>query len=120
MITTRVELVQPRYVPIHVSAVVYIRRHFQRAQEEVRELLAALLDHIDGEESFGGIVRFHEVYQQLIALPCVAAVDALRLSCAGAEGATQSGLDICLDEESLCYPGEFRLEFHDYVELSRS
>ena len=120
MITTRVELVQPRYVPIHVSAVVYIRRHFQRAQEEVRELLAALLDHIDGEESFGGTVRFHEVYQQLIALPCVAAVDALRLSCAGAEGATQSGLDICLDEESLCYPGEFRLEFHDYVELSRS
>ena len=45
---------------------------------------------------------------------------ALRLSCAGAEGATQSGLDICLDEESLCYPGEFRPEFHDYVELSRS
>ena len=91
----------------------------QRAREEVRELLTALLDHVNGEEGFGGTVRFHSVYQRLSALPCVAAVDALHLSCGGAEGASQAGVDVRLDGESLCYPGDLRLDFHDYVEPGR-
>lgn len=119
LLTTRIELLQPQYVPIHVSAVLYVKRHYQRVREDVEELLRRLLDHVDGPEGFGGWVRFNEVYQQLSALPCVAAVDALRLTPGVSEGAVLVGTDIALSEESLCCPGSFQMEFHNDVQRYR-
>lgn len=117
LLTTRVELVQPNYVPINVSAVLYVRQHYQQAEKEVRQLLEQLLDHVNGEEGFGGWVRFSQVYRQLTDLPCVAAVDTLYLSPATTEGAALVDSDIRLEDASLCCPGTFRLEFHNHVEL---
>lgn len=116
LLTTRVELVQPRYIPINVTAVLYIRQHYRQAEGEVRQLLELLLDHVHGDAGFGGWVRFSQIYRQLADLPCVAAVDTLYLSPATTEGAALVGTDVRLGEDSLCCPGTFRLDFHNDVD----
>lgn len=112
MLTTRLVLCQPRYAPISVNAVLYVRGMVSHAEAAVEKLLRELLDHVNGPHDFGGWVRFHEVYHALSALPFVEAVDALSLY-PESRDAVLLGSDVRLDEDSLCYPGSIRLTIHE-------
>ena len=82
------------------------------AREEAERLLRSLLDHVNGPQDFGGWVRFNELYQALSALPFVEAVDALSLYPENRD-AVLVGSDICLEDDSLCYPGTIRLTIRE-------
>ena len=112
MLTTRFEICQPRYVPINVHAVLSIRGMAAYAQKEIEQLLQTFLDHINGPRDFGGWVRFNELYQALSALPCVEAVDGLRLY-PGSREAAVVGSDIRLEDDSLCCPGAIHLTLRE-------
>lgn len=111
MITTRVELVQPRYVPIHVSARFRLKKHYQSVEQEVRDLLTKLLDHVEGEDDFGGWIRFDELHRRISRLPGIVGVDSLHLTAGDTFGAKQVGTDILLAEDSLACPGNLHLDF---------
>lgn len=111
MITTRVELVQPRYVPIHVSARFRVKKHYQSVEQEVRDLLVKILDHVEGEDDFGGWIRFDELHRRISRLSGIVGVDSLHLTAGDTLGAKQVGTDIRLAEDSLACPGNMHLDF---------
>ena len=115
MLTTRVELLSPRYVAVSVAAALRVKSYSAHAREEVEAALHRALDHVDGPAGFGGQVRFNEIYQLLAALPCVEEVESLRLLPAGRAGVTADGADLLLDDRSLCCPGEMQLELHTHT-----
>lgn len=110
MLTTRFELEQPRYVPIHVAATVCVRgvTAQEEALAEMEAMLRQLLDYENGPQSFGDWVRFNEIYQALNSLRFVEAVDVLNIYPEG-PGASVVGRDIQLGPYSLCYPGDISL-----------
>ncbi len=112
MLTTRIEICQPRYVPVGVYAVLSIRGMRAHAETETERVLRGLLDHVNGPQGFGGFLRFNEVYQALNALPFVEAVDALSLY-PESRDAVLLGSDIRMDDDSLCYPGTIRLTLRE-------
>lgn len=112
MLTTRIELLQPRYVPVDVRCNIYVKSYYSGAGEEVEALLRRALDYVNGPQGFGERLVFHQLYQALLDLPCVEAVDSLRLSPAAPEGMSFEGPDLVLDQRSLCYPGRLQVELH--------
>lgn len=113
MLTTRFEICQPRYVPVGVRVTLSIRGMASYAREETERLLREQLDFVHGPQNFGQWVRFHEIYQKLNALPFVDAVDALNLF-PESRDAVLEGSDICLEEDSLCYPGTIQVTLREY------
>ena len=113
MLTTRFEICQPTYVPVGVRVTLSIRGMASYAREETERVLRECLDYVNGPQSFGGWVRFHEIYQKLNALPFVDAVDALNLFPESRDGVLVGG-DIRLEDDCLCYPGTIHLTLREY------
>lgn len=119
MLTTRIELLQPQYIPVDVRAVLYIKSYFEHAERDAVSLLKAALDYVNGPQPFGGRVRFSHLYQGLLGLPCVEAVEDLRLLPGAHTGIRVEGADLLLDDRSLCYPGQIDLELRTLSSLDR-
>lgn len=113
MLTTRFEICQPRYAPVAVNASLCIRGAIEYARQETERLLRETLDHVNGEENFGGVVRFNALYQKLSTLPFMVAVDSLTLIPENQNG-TLDGSDIRLGDDCLCYPGSIDLTFREH------
>ena len=113
MLTTRFEICQPRYAPVAVNASLCIRGTVEYAREETQRILRETLDHINGKENFGGVVRFNDLYQKLSGLPFMVAVDSLTLIPENQNG-TLEGSDIRLGDDCLCYPGRIDLIFREH------
>lgn len=112
MLTTRISIDQPRYVPIHVRGVIRAKRHYKNSRERILEVLQRKLDGLHSRQNFGDTVLFSQVFHELEKLECVSEVLELRLSCGGGGGANPVGLDIRLAKNALSYPGEFMLDIH--------
>ncbi len=119
MLATQIVLLQPRYISLDVRAVVYVKSYFEDAASEIEALLRRALDYVDGPQGFGAWVRFTKLYQSLLDLPCVEAVDDLRLLPTSYTGISIEGPDLKLDDRSLCYPGQIHLELHTSSDLTR-
>lgn len=111
LVTTRIELLQPRYVPIDVKATIYVKSYYADARREIEELLGRELDYISSSHGFGETVYFNELFRKLEGLPCVESVFELLLIPRG-RGAAISGADIQLGDDCLCYPGRMNLEIN--------
>ncbi len=112
MLTTRVQLLQPRYTAINVAAVLRTKRYYPAVEEQIRAVLRDILDRVEGDADFGGTVRFDEVYRALSRVSGITAIDALKLIPTDLAAATLSGNDILLAPDALCYCGEIKSEFH--------
>ena len=119
MLGTRIELLQPRYIPIDVRAVIYVKSYFEHAAAEIESLLRQDLDYVDGPQGFGSWIRFTQIYQRLLDLPCVEVVDDLRFLPGSYTGISIEGPDLKLDDQSLCYPGQIYLDLHTISEPGR-
>lgn len=111
-ITTRVEVESPVYLCIDVAANIRVKSYYENAEEQVRGLLESMLDYVNGPQRFGALVRFNDIYQRLIALPCVELVEKLQLIPRSGAHAAIAGADIQLAENCLCYPGRVRLQLY--------
>ena len=119
MLTTRIDLISPRYVRVDVAAKVFVQPHFERAEAEIETLLRRSLDYVTTDVPFGSWIRFSEIYDALCALPCVVRVDSLRLIPEDRRDVTISSSDMKLSDRALCYPGEIRLELNTFTQKSR-
>ncbi len=114
MLTTRVELVQPRYVPVDVWAALQVKSYYDNAAEAVEALLREALDYVNGPQPFGSRIRFSALYQQLMELPCVEAVIDFKLIPREWNGVTPDAPDLVLGPYSLCCPGEFHIQLQTF------
>lgn len=108
MLTTQIQICQPRYVPVSVTASLTVRGMEDAARRQVEDFLRQELDYVNGPQEFGGWVRLNELYQKLGGLPFVGTVEALTLFPESQGGVLISG-DVRLDDDALCCPGEIRL-----------
>ena len=112
MISTRVELREPQYVPVDVTAVVHVRKYYENARTEIEEMLRRELDYITTEHTFGETIHFTELYRKLETQPCVDGVYLLSMHPAPGADAVMQGADIVLGESSLCHLGRLTLEIN--------
>lgn len=115
MITTKVEIIQPRYIPINIQASVYVKSYFQNAYKQIEDMLTTELDYINSDHSFGEIIKFNEIYEKLEAMDCVEFVYKLSLIPNIRSGVEMKELDIHLGSQCLCYLGRLDLEINSNV-----
>ncbi|MEG1972729.1 MAG: hypothetical protein RR315_06170, partial [Oscillospiraceae bacterium] len=116
-ITTRVEIEQPVYLGIDAVASIRVKSYYENAEQQVRELLTSMLDYVNGAQSFGALIRFNDIYQRLIALPCIELVEKLQILPQAGIGATLSGADIKMADNCLCYPRQIQLQLYSHPGL---
>lgn len=110
MLTTKLVIEQPVYVPVNVTGVIYVKKHFERCRERIEEMLGKMLDGIHSDVPFGSRIVFYEIYRQLNNMDAVDRIHELSIFPDSLRNADMSGMDIVLDFNALYYPGTFRLE----------
>lgn len=110
MLTTRLVIRQPVYVPINVTGVIYVKKHFEHCRERIEDMLSKMLDGIHSDAQFGSKIVFYEIYRQLSDMDAVDRILELSIFPDNFRSADMSGMDIVLDANALYHPGSFRLE----------
>ena len=110
LLTTRVELVQPLYMPVNVSATVYTKMHFENAGKLIEEVIRQKVDYCSSEKNFGDPLRFDEIFRAIEMLDCVEYVYDLSLRPKSFAGAKMQDADVYPAGNCLLYPGEIRVE----------
>ena len=110
LLTTRIELVSPVYMPVNVSATVYVKPHFENVKETIEEAIRRKTDYLNSEKSFGEPLKFDEVFHAIESLECVEYVYELSLRPQSLAGARMRDADVVPDENCLLYPGHIRIE----------
>lgn len=111
MLTTKLVIEQPVYVPVNVTGVIYVKKHFERCRERIEEMLGRILDGIHSDRPFGSRIVFYEIYRQLNDMDAVDRIHELSIFPGSLRHADMSGMDIVPAFNALCYPGTFRLEY---------
>lgn len=110
MLTTRLVIRQPVYVPINVTGVIYVKKHFEHCRERIENMLREMLDGIHSDAQFGSKIVFYDIFRQLSDLDAVDRILELSIFPDNFRSADMSGMDVVLDANALYYPGSFRLE----------
>lgn len=111
MLTTKIVIEQPVYVPINVTGVIYVKKYFERCRERIEDMLRQMFDGVSSDAPFGARIVFHEIYRQLGAVESVDRIYELSISPGNFRYADMSGMDIVLGSNALYCPGSFRIEF---------
>lgn len=110
MLTTKIIIKQPVYVPIHVTGTISVKKQFIHDKEMIEETLRKMLDGICSEAGFGSKIVFHELYDCLRNIDCVEEIYDLSIFPDNSQWADKTGLDIRLKPNALYYPGRIRIE----------
>ncbi|MCR5654164.1 MAG: baseplate J/gp47 family protein [Lachnospiraceae bacterium] len=110
LLTTRVELIQPVYMPVNVTATVYVKPHYENAGDQIKEVIRQKIDYISSDKNFGEILKFDTVFHAIEMLESVEYVYDLSLRPKSVAGAKMQDADILPDANCLLYPGEIRVE----------
>ena len=114
LLTTRVEIVQPVYLPINVKGVIYVKRHYEREQGLIEKTIREQLDYLESERSFGDVLKFDEVFRAVENLECVEYIYDLALYPQYPGAARIKDNDIYPNADCLCYAGDIQLEIRNY------
>ncbi len=115
LLTTKIEIIPPMYVPIDVHGTVYMKSQYENARQMIEDKLREKIDYIHSEKNFGEVLKFDEVFHAVEALDCVEFVYELSLTPQKPGMARMSEADIIPNENCLCYAGEIRLELGSYM-----
>lgn len=111
MMNTAVEVIGPRYIPIHVRVTVLVKPQFSECRRQIRKLLERELDSVSGPLSFGETIRFGAVLKELKGLPFVESVQNLELFSGLEMQQKETGeRDIRLPPEGLGFLGQTELD----------
>ncbi|MBE5918238.1 MAG: hypothetical protein E7272_00185 [Pseudobutyrivibrio ruminis] len=110
LLTTRVELIQPIYMPVNVNATVYVKTHFDNAASMIEETIRERIDYLNSEKNFGEVLKFDELFHAIEMLDCVEYVYDLSLRPKTLSGAKMRDADVVPDKNCLLYPGEIHIE----------
>ena len=114
LLTTRVEIVSPVYLPINVKGVIYVKRHYEREQGLIEQTIREQLDYLESERNFGDVLKFDEVFRAVENLECVEYIYDLTLHPQYPGTAKIRDNDIYPNEDCLCYAGDIQLEIRNY------
>ena len=114
LLTTRVEIVQPVYLPINVKGVIYVKRHYEREQGLIERTIQEQLDYLESERGFGEVLKFDEVFRAVENLECVEYIYDLALYPQYPGAAKIRDNDIYPNADCLCYAGDIQLEIRNY------
>ena len=114
LLTTRVEIVPPVYLPINVKGVIYVKRHYEREQGLIEQTIRDQLDYLESERNFGDVLKFVEVFRAVENLECVEYIYDLTLHPQYPGAAKIRDNDIYPNEDCLCYAGDIQLEIRNY------
>ena len=114
LLTTRVEIVPPVYLPINVKGVIYVKRHYEREQGLIEQTIREQLDYLESERNFGDVLKFDEVFRAVENLECVEYIYDLTLHPQYPGTAKIRDNDIYPNEDCLCYAGDIQLEIRNY------
>lgn len=117
LLTTRVEIVQPVYVPVNVYGTIYTKKHFGDCKDMIKDVIRNHIDYIHNSKEMGQTLRFNEVFRSIEELNCVEHVYDLtiRPASAGAQARVKDS-DVYINENIILYPGEIVIETLAYKE----
>lgn len=115
LLTTRIEVQGPVYLPIHVSGTVYGKAHYEGCQQEVEQLLYELLEGRHNNRNFGDVIRFDEIYGAVERLECVAYIENLHMRPQYFELAALRGQDIIPKVQCLCCAGQITVKTESMI-----
>ncbi len=110
LLTTRVELVSPVYMPINVSGTVYVKIHYENCLEEIERVIREKVDYLQSEKNFGDRLKFDEVFHAIEFLDCVEYVYDLSIRPQSLVHAKMIDADIAPAANCLLYPGQIQIE----------
>ncbi len=110
LITTRFQILSPVYTKVSVKTTVYVKRHFGDALLHIETALKEKLDYISGDNNFGDVLRFEDVFHVMEELECVEYVYELFMRPENAKYATLRDSNIYPAENCLLYPGNLDIE----------
>lgn len=115
LLTTKVSLVSPVYVPINVLGTIYVKKHYENCEEKIKKVIYQFLDYIHSEHNFGDPVKFDELFHAIESLEYVAYVHDLSIRPQFANTAHMAGMDIAPVYNGLCFPGELSVQVNQLV-----
>lgn len=114
LLSTKIEIVDPHYVPIDVHGTIYVSNQYKNAKEEIERTISNCVDYLHSGKNFGETLRFNEIYQAVQQLDCVEFIYDLHMIPQKAGLGRVQEEDVFLTEESLCYMGNFYLQIGTY------
>ena len=114
LLTTRVEIVPPVYLPINVKGVIYVKRHYEREQGLIEQTIREQLEYLESDRNFGDVLKFDEVFRAVENLECVEYIYDLTLHPQYPGAAKIRDNDIYPNADCLCYAGDIQLEIRNY------
>ena len=110
VLTTEIEVVQPQYAPIDVHGVIYVKKHYEKCREEIEKVLNKYLDYTKGNQQFGALLKFEDMFREIEELECVEYIFELSIRPENPRYAKVVGMDVKPSENVLCVPGRFYFE----------
>lgn len=110
MLTTKIQIRQPVYIPIHIKVGVYTKNHYENCEEIIANCLREKLNGIDSEVNFGEVLSFREIYNCVHELDCVEDIIELTVYTDHAYGTKKMGKDIVMPFNGLYYAGSFKID----------
>ncbi|MCR5431651.1 MAG: baseplate J/gp47 family protein [Lachnospiraceae bacterium] len=111
VLSTRIKVAQPTYVPIEVNGMIYVRKHYENSMEEIRKVIEKHLDYISGKQNFGETLKFDALFTDIEELDCVDHIYELSIKPENSN-AIMSGLDVIPAENALCCAGRISIELN--------
>ena len=106
LLTTKVKLCSPVYVPINVHCVLYVKKYAESCRKMAQELIRKQLDYTVDDHDFGEKIIYGNLFRAIESLEGVEYVYSLSVKAGKSRNVTMAGCDIIPDEDSLCYPGD--------------
>lgn len=116
MLTTKVSLVQPSYVPVDVHGTVYVKKNYKNCKDDIQTLLNKELDYANGQKNFGEVLSFHDLFHELEQLECVDFVYDFSITPRDRVHAKLNGMDIVPNNNALLVPGELFIDIETQIE----
>ena len=110
LLGTRVEIQQPLVVPVNVSAVIYIRQHYDNVDSKIRKLLEEKLNYLENEKNFGDSLSYDEIFRSIEQFPFVSYIYSLSIHLQDNSRGSMQNQDIIPVENGLIIPGNIHIE----------
>ncbi|MCR5278212.1 MAG: baseplate J/gp47 family protein [Lachnospiraceae bacterium] len=110
LLTTRINIVSPRYVDVHVRGTVYVKRHYSDPHTTIVNEIKKIIDDVHSERGFGEPLRFRQVFAAIEALECVSYVYDLSIMPDEHSLAEYRDSDIYPEADVLCLAGDIQIE----------
>ena len=110
LLTTRVSVLKPKFVPVNVRATVYVKQHYENLVPDIEKAIYDELNFMESEKNFGDAVRFQDVFSSIENVSGVAYVESLSLKPKRVNTARLVEEDVVPEIQGMIIPGDIKIE----------